>query len=202
MKETKEFKREFLRFNQLHLDEYIRIYNVAIVELNNVVKAAKIVLDRPLTDKEKRVIETDGIDFVLNEIRVGFPFPKGLDQVNYDALGVNITDLTATELIFMQKRSEYTYTLLDDLFVASQEQLELIKEQNSVYSVNERQNNALIFAPKMIELLNEGENLSLITQRNKGLISKLFSCIEYSLDKEKNKYTFQTSIKNIVSMGL
>ena len=197
-----EFKREFLRFNQHHLDEYIRIYNVAIVELNNVVKAAKIVLDRPLTDKEKRIIETDGIDDVLNELRSKFQFPNADDDFNFKANGVNLSELTATELIFMQKRSEYTYTLLDDLFVASQEQIELIQENNSVYSVNERQNAALIFAPKMIELLNEGENLSLITQRNKGLISKSFSCIEYSLDKEKNKYTFQTSIKNIVSMGL
>ena len=192
-----EFKREFLRFNQLHLDEYRRIYKESIVLLNNVIKQAEIVLDRPLTSNEMQLIKTDGIDDVLNEIRVGFPFPKGLDQVNFDALGINISELTASELQFIPIRNKYTYTLQKDLFVECQEQIELIKEQNSVYSVNERQNNALIFAPKMIKLLEEGENLGLINKNNKGLISDLFSCLSYSFDKNTKEYGFQLSIKNV-----
>lgn len=142
------FKPMFLHHDKDRTKKITKLYRDSIAPLNALIHEAEKALDRKLTDEEKQSIAKGSI-FYLDELKNKFPFPKSTEDFNYTAMGIDIKTLNLKKEAY--KGSKHEYTLENGIFIESEQYLEEIAKGSDIYTTNEKQNQILQAAKKMLE---------------------------------------------------
>jgi hypothetical protein len=151
-----KIKNEFLYLDTQMMEYKERMYNLHLERLNKLVIESEKVLKRTLKDQEKQKLKKDGADFVFFEIKDKFQFPNADDSFNFKSLGINIEPFK--EATNLYKGHNFEADLLEGKFIPSKKQINKIKEDCAVYTVNEKQKHALEISNKIIAIVRDAEN--------------------------------------------
>jgi hypothetical protein len=185
----KEFKQQFLYKDQDGINAQTIQIESAAAALNGFILEAETVLGCKFTDKEKQSLKSNGKEFIKDLVQTKFTFQNANEDFNLEALGLTkVKDLYSNYDKNSGKWIYFDYTLTKGVFVASESEKEKTIQSFSTFSQNQKQNDVLILAEKMVSLFDEAQKMGVLTDYGRKHISSVFDVLTVDVHPEIGEY--------------
>ncbi|MCL6272534.1 hypothetical protein M3P19_00855 [Muricauda sp. 2012CJ35-5] len=115
--------------------------------------------EEPTENQRKEILEK-GYDYVLEKLKGKFPFPKATDKFNFDAMGIDPSELKTPLNHSANRFRSLEYAELNGVWVEMTEgNIEDIYSRYEVVANTNRQREALEFAKELSELFNRYKHI-------------------------------------------
>lgn len=169
---TEDFTPVFLYKNDERIRRLQEQVPAAAEKLNAFIEAVERELSRTLKDEEKVKVKEEGIDFLINDLKEEFPFPKASDSFNYEAMGINLEPLLKKHE-FGNRSWQIQLELEEGRFKASSELIDDLSTQYHYYTLNQQQNDAMALAGELYDLLIRMQDAGFATTTQIGKIREV-----------------------------
>lgn len=125
-------------------------------EINEALKAVDEFFDEKPTEEQRMEILEKGEDYVMEKLKAKFPFPNATDQFNFEAMGIDPSNVRKALRQVPTKYKFLNYGKLNGVWVEiTDEGHEAIKSRYKIEANTDRQKEALEFAQELSALFNK-----------------------------------------------
>lgn len=185
----KEFKKELLYVNQEGIEAQTKQIESGATALNGFILEAENVLRCNFTDEQKEALKSDGIAFIKELVKGKFLFVDASEVYNLEALGLTkVKDLYSNYERNSGTWIYFDYALTKGMFEASQLEKDKTIQSFSYYTQNEKQNQVLELAKKMVSLFDAAESLGVLSEYGRQQITNVLDVLTVDVHPEIGKY--------------
>ncbi|MFL9845130.1 hypothetical protein [Flavobacterium rhizosphaerae] len=183
MTQVQEFKKQFIWRDDARINAVKEDYERVIDKYNSFFLIVEKALNITLSDVQKISISQSRDKAIIDILKPDFPFPKADDAFNLQAMGLNINSLLSEartlHLLFSKHELKNGNLVLTDDFINE------ITENATIYTANEKQNKALELAKNFEALFDEAEELGVVSSYNKSGINNIIKILDFPLGSSK-----------------
>ena len=125
-------------------------------EINEAFQAVDDFFGEKPTEKQRKEILEKGEEYVMERLRAKFPFPNATEQFNFEAMGIDPSNVRKAIRLIPSKYKFLNYGKLKGVWVEiTEEGHEAIKSKYAITANTDKQKEALKFAEELSELFNK-----------------------------------------------
>lgn len=201
METATELKREFLYRNDEVIERTIDQYRQWADEANNALQEAEKLLPKPLSKEQKEELLDKGWSALESMIRNEYGFPNGDVDTILKLQGLNgyaAKDILAN--VPNRCHAVGGFIITDNGLELATDRVEKIKDDNTYFTKNETQSEALKMAESLCDVLNDGFSKGLINYNDRNVLVNALPKLIQLTSARKEDQVFVPNTRKIAQM--
>jgi len=189
MKKVKEFQKVFLYKNENNINATIKQMEEGKDALNLFILSTERITRMKFDAFQKNQIRNN-VDYIQGLLREKYPFKEADDSFNLSAMG--LTEIGSAYHSFKINSGKWRNLNLkqneNGLFELAEGEVERINEMFTVYTRNEKQNEALEIAENLVKWFDKADEMKFLSQYDRQNITRIFDILEVDVHPVSNDY--------------